>query len=133
MKRRDGLKVACGSDFIERMPFLEIATNVEVTAQIEGLLLKEASKTLASGTGKPEDYVMVRIKGSQLFLFAGTDAPAAFLEVKSIGYPDNGVQRLAGALSALVTTHLGVPENRTYVVFADVKAPMWAHGGETFG
>jgi len=118
---------------MECMPFLAIATNVEVTAQTEGIMLKEASKAVASGTGKPEQYVLVRITGRQPLLFAGTDAPAAFMEVKSIGFPANGVKKLADALCELVTKHLGVPGERTYIVFEDVEASMWGHDGETFG
>jgi phenylpyruvate tautomerase PptA (4-oxalocrotonate tautomerase family) len=29
--------------------------------------------------------------------------------------------------------HLGVPGDRTYIVFEDVKASMWGHDGKTFG
>jgi phenylpyruvate tautomerase PptA (4-oxalocrotonate tautomerase family) len=115
------------------MPFLAIATNAEISAKTEGMLLKEASKAVASGTGKPEQYVLVRINAGQPLLFAGTNGPAAFLEVKSIGFPANGVKNLASALCELVMKHLGVPGDRTYIVFEDVKASMWGHDGKTFG
>ena len=115
------------------MPYLAVATNAEISAETGRSFLKEASKAVASGTGKPEQYVMVRLNAGQPLLFAGTDAPTALLEVKSIGFPAHGVQGLAASLCRLVTEHLGVPGDRTYVVFTDVKAAMWGHDGEMFG
>ena len=115
------------------MPFLAIATNVQITAQTEDILLKEGSRVVASGTGKPEQYVLVRVRGGRPLLFAGTDAPAAFMEVKSIGFPPHGVKVLTSALCDLITKHLGVPGDRIYIVFEDVKASMWGHDGELFG
>jgi len=49
--------------------------------------LKEASKAVASGTGKPEQYVMVGLDAGQPLRFAAIDAPTASLEIKSIGFP----------------------------------------------
>ena len=115
------------------MPYLAIATSGEVSEETKRVLLKEASKAVAYGTGKPEQYVMVRIHGGQPLLFAGSDAPAAFLEVKSIGFPSAGVKGLTRVLCELATRHLGVPGSRTYIVFEDVKGAMWGHDGETFG
>lgn len=118
---------------MESMPFLSIATNAEVHEETRGAFLKEASKAVASATGKPEQYVLVKFEGGQPLLFAGSDAPAALLEVKSIGFPGAAVKRLTGSLCELVTKHLGAPGSRTYIVFEDVKGAMWGHDGETFG
>jgi phenylpyruvate tautomerase PptA (4-oxalocrotonate tautomerase family) len=115
------------------MPFLSITTNQDIPKETEESLLKEGSKAVAARTGKPEQYVMVTLRGSQPLLFAGQEGPAAFLEVKSIGFPGGGEKALTKSLCDLVTKHLAVPGNRIYVVFEDVKASMWAHNGETFG
>ena len=115
------------------MPYLAVTTNVEISEETGRTFLKEASKAVATGTGKPEQYVMVKFDRGQPLLFAGTDAPTAFLNVKSIGFPTHGVQALAASLCKLVAKHLGVPGKRTYVVFTDVRASMWGHDGEMFG
>jgi len=115
------------------MPYLAVATNAEFSEETGRSFLGEASEAVATGTGKPERYVMVKLDGGQPLRFAGTDAPAAFLDVKSIGFPAHGVQGLAASLCELVSKHLGVPGERTYVVFTDVKAVMWGHDGEMFG
>jgi phenylpyruvate tautomerase PptA (4-oxalocrotonate tautomerase family) len=115
------------------MPYLDVATNVEASPEARTQFLQEASRILATGTGKPEQYVMVRVADAMPILFARTDAPAAFLEVKSIGYPASGVSPLAAALCRLVENHFTIPGDRIYIVFVDVKAAMWGQGGETFG
>jgi len=115
------------------MPYLAVSISAEISAETGRSFLKEASKAVATGTGKPEQYVMVRLDGGHPLLFAGADAPAAFLEVKSIGFPAHGVQGLAASLCELVAKHFGVPGERTYVVFTDVRAAMWGHNGEMFG
>ena len=115
------------------MPYLNVSTNSEVSAEAAASFLKEASKAVATGAGKPEQYVMVKVVGGESLLFAGSDAPAAFVELKSIGFPAQGVQGLAGSLTDLVAKHLGVQRDRTFIVFTDVKASMWGQSGATFG
>jgi len=115
------------------MPYLAVTTNAEISKEISREFLQSASKTMAAGTAKPEAYVMVNLDAGRPLLFAGTDAPAAFLEVKSIGFPADGVQKLAASLCDLVSKHLGIPGERIYVTFQDVKAAMWGQNGETFG
>lgn len=115
------------------MPYLAIVTSAEVTLEAGNALVKEASRVIGEGTGKPEQYVMVKLQGGQPLLFAASDAPAAFLEVKSIGYPPEGPKFLTRSLCELVTRHLGVSGHRTYVVFEDVKAAMWGNDGAMFG
>ena len=115
------------------MPYLAIATNAKVSVETEKMFLKKASEAVAAGTGKPEQYVAVKLDAGQSMMFAATDAPAAFLELKSIGFPAKGVQGLAASLCGLVSKHFDIPGERIYVVFQDVKASMWGHDGATFG
>lgn len=115
------------------MPYLAVSTNAEISTEARKLFLKEASQAVATGTRKPEQYVMVKLEAGQPMLFAGTDEPAAFLELKSIGFPATGVEEIAVSLNSVVAKHLGVSGERTYIVFQDVKAALWAQDGGTFG
>ena len=133
LNKHAGLQAHAEKQMHGGMPYLSIGTNAQISTLAERSFLKEASKTVADGTGKPEEYVMVKIEHGQPILFAGTHAPAAFLELKSIGFPAHGVQGLAASLCELAAKHLGVPGERTYVVFTDVRAAMWGHDGEMFG
>jgi len=115
------------------MPYLAVATSSEISAEAQAQFLQEASKVVAAGTGKPEQYVMVKLEVGQPMLLAGTNAPTAFLELKSIGFPAGGQSALASALCGLVTRHFAIPGDRVYIVFQDVQAAMWGHDGQTFG
>lgn len=115
------------------MPYLAVSTNAEISKETANLFLKEASQAVADVTGKPEQYVMVKIAAGQPLLFAGTDEPAAFLELKSIGFPHTGVEGIATSLCSLASQHLGIRGERIFVVFQDVKAAMWGQDGEMFG
>lgn len=115
------------------MPYLTVSTNVDVSAEAAKSFLKQASQAVAVGTKKPEQYVMVKLEAAQPMFFAGSDAPTAFVELKSIGYPGVGVGEIAAALCALVSARLSVPSERIFTVFHDIEAPMWGQGGEMFG
>jgi len=115
------------------MPYLNVSTNAEISPEATQLFLNEASRAVAVGTGKPEQYVMVKLETAQPMLFAGSNEPAAFVELKSIGYPADGMAGLANALCSVVMHRLGVSGARTFIVFEDVKATAWAVNGELVG
>ena len=120
-----------------RMPYLNVSTNAEkVSAEAAASFLKEASNAVATGAGKPEQYVMVKVAGGEPMLFAGSNQPAAFMEMKSIGFPAfrEAWGGLAATLTDLVAKHLGRSEEpEPSSSSTDVKAPMWGQNGETFG
>ena len=113
------------------MPYLAIETNVTLTPEVESTLLAAASTLVASQLSKPESYVMVSITPKRL-RFAGSDQPAAFVSLQSIGLPRT-LGTLAAALNALVAERCGIPADRVFIVFSDVPASRWAHEGELFG
>ena len=113
------------------MPYLSITTHTPLPAEIESALAAEASKILADELGKPQSYVMVSWQPARVLRFAGSEEPAAFLDLKSIGLP----HRLSGvsqALTQAVERHTGIPANRVFMTFNDVPPSRWAHGGDTF-
>ncbi|MEA3243296.1 MAG: phenylpyruvate tautomerase MIF-related protein, partial [Pseudomonadota bacterium] len=67
------------------MPLLKIQTNQPIDSDRQKTLINRASQELASILGKPERYVMVSIEHNPAMLFGGSDAPLAYLELKSIG------------------------------------------------
>ena len=113
------------------MPYLSITTNAPLSAESESALAAAASKTLAVGLGKPENYVMVSVQCVRTLRFAGSDAPAAFLDLSSIGLPKS-LNNLAATLTTLVGEHCRIPANRIFIVFSDHSAARWAHNGGTF-
>ncbi len=112
------------------MPLLKIETNVEVTDPNE--MLAALSSTTATMLGKPENYVMVTMRHNPEMLFAGTSAPLAYIELKSLGLPEERTAEFSATLCELVTRHLDVPAARTYIEFSNPERHMWGWNSTTF-
>lgn len=114
------------------MPYFQIQTNRSIEAERGAAVLRGASQLVAQQLGKPERYVMVALRDEIPMLFAGSDAPAAYLELKSIGLPAEATAGLSDALCAFVERQLEIPRERVYVEFADAPRHMWGWNGGTF-
>ncbi len=92
---------------------------------------QKLSAKFAEQTGKPEDYVTTLLETDVPMTFAGSPAPAAFVEVKSIGalYPP----AMTAAFCELITSRTGIPADRIYICFEDVPASSLGWNGRTFG
>jgi phenylpyruvate tautomerase len=114
------------------MPYLKIQTNQKLDEAAQHALMKKASTTVAEQLGKPENYVMVTVQAGQTMLFAGSDGPLAYLELKSIGLPESATQEISDSLCTLMAQELDIEKNRTYIEFADAPRHMWGWNGDTF-
>src|SRR5690606_16829165 len=102
------------------------------TRKAERTILKEASALVAQELEKPESFVMVALQPDTAMLFAGSDEPVAFLELKSVGLPGKKTKKLSQALCVLIEEHLGIVPERVYVKFIDVNRGMWGWKGDVF-
>src|SRR5581483_6893433 len=103
------------------MPLINVFTSAELpAAEKVDALLKDLSALLAKRFGKPERYVMTSLVPRPRMMFAGTSAPACYVEIKNIG---EIAPPLSRALSADVTSRLnaalGVPPDRVYLEMAN--------------
>lgn len=114
------------------MPYLKIQTNHSVDAAKAAQFIKSASRLVADGLGKPERYVMVALEPPLPMVFAGSDDPTVFMELKSIGLPESKTAKLSESLCQLVNTEFGVPSDRIYIEFQDAPRKMWGWDGGTF-
>ena len=114
------------------MPLLRIQTNQSTSPDARQALLSKASELVAEQLGKPEQYVMVTMEPDQSMLFAGSDAPLAFLELKSIGLPESQTADLSNALCGLMQQELNIEQGRVYIEFTDAPRKMWGWNGATF-
>ena len=112
------------------MPLLKIQTNQQNADH--AALLRDASATVAEMLGKPERYVMVSLEHNPHMVFAGDDAPLAYLELKSIALPGDRSRELSATLAGLMQRQLGVPPERVYIEFADATRHLWGWNGTTF-
>jgi phenylpyruvate tautomerase PptA (4-oxalocrotonate tautomerase family) len=115
------------------MPLLKLETTVVFSEDKRKALLASLSKTVAEIIGKPEQYVMVAV-GQAAMLMSGNPGDAAFVDVRSIGGLTKEVNRkLSQKVCKLLNDSLGVPEDRVYLNFTEVKASDWGWNGSTFG
>lgn len=114
------------------MPYLKIQTNLPLTKKARKVILRDASALVSQELEKPESFVMIALQPDTAMLFAGSDDPVAFLELKAVGLPVKKTKGLSKVLCALIQDHLGIPKSRVYVKFIDVKHGMWGWQGDTF-
>lgn len=114
------------------MPYLKIQTNHRIDTEQTAQFIKSASRLVAQGLGKSERYVMVALEPPVPMVFAGSDEPTVFMELKSIGLPESKTTLLSQSLCQLVSTELGIPGERVYIEFQDASPKMWGWDGGTF-
>ncbi len=113
------------------MPYLTIRTNQSLEEQ-KGELLRKVSTLLARQLGKSENFVMVSVEAQASMLFAGSSDPAAYLELKSLGLPEQKLSSLSDALCSLLEQETGIPRRRIYIEFSSPDRQMWGWNGSTF-
>lgn len=114
------------------MPYLKIQTNLALDTNKASQFIKSASRLVAEGLGKPERYVMVALEPPVPMVFAGSDAPAVFMELKSIGLSESQTPKLSEQLCQLVNAEFAVPTDRIYIEFQDAPRKMWGWDSGTF-
>ncbi|CAF1602163.1 unnamed protein product [Rotaria sp. Silwood1] len=82
----------------------------------------------------PEDvrYVIVHVSGGQKLLFAGTNDPAALMELTSIGLPTNQTAKISKEIMSLFEEKLNISADRMYLKFTNVTGNMMGWNKGTF-
>ena len=112
------------------MPVLSITTNSDFQDPAE--ILARISAAVAGMLGKPESYVMLLLQRQPYMLFAGSDAPLAYAELKSITLPVERTAELSARLCELISTELGIPPERIYIEFSDLQRHLFGWNARTF-
>ncbi len=112
------------------MPVLIIHTNVDIADK--PAFLARCSAETAAMLAKPESYVMVEVSDHRSMLFAGSDAPLAFVELKSLGLATDQTAALSAGLCALLHDELGIDSARIYIEFTAPERTMFGWNGGTF-
>lgn len=114
------------------MPYFSIETNQPIDPASNRQLLKKTSAFIAELLGKPESYVMISIQPDTPLIFGGSDAPAAFVQLKSIGLAVDRCPELSEKICRLIEQELAVPQDRVYIDFKDLARNMFGWNGKTF-
>ncbi len=114
------------------MPYLMVQTNQTIPSDQKGEFLAAASQSVAEALGKPERFVMVALEDDTPMVFGGDHAPCVYMELKSIGLPEDRTTELSEMLCSLAEKTLGIGRERTYIEFAGAERHMWGFNGGTF-
>ncbi|CAM8969275.1 unnamed protein product [Rhodiola kirilowii] len=102
------------------MPCLNLSTNVNLDRIDLDPIFAELSKCVSTIMGKPEDFVMVLVKGSVDISFGKSKDPAAYGEVVAMGGLNSTVKkRLINELGAILKNHFNVPNARFFLKVYD--------------
>ncbi|ETK73248.1 hypothetical protein F441_20227 [Phytophthora nicotianae CJ01A1] len=116
------------------MPFVHVTSNVPKSNVDVPTALRALSKALSEALGKPEAYVMVQLDLDTPMIFQASDAPCAFIQIRSIGRigPDLN-PKTAASLTTMAAEALKIPADRIFLNLDDVDAANWAMAGNTIG
>jgi hypothetical protein len=114
------------------MPYFSIETNQTIDQASNRNLMKKTSAFIAELLGKPESYVMIALKPETPLIFAGSDEPAAFVRLKSIGLPKERCTAFSEKICGFVEKELKVFSNRIFIEFKNLERDMFGWNGKTF-
>ncbi|PIN01758.1 Macrophage migration inhibitory factor [Handroanthus impetiginosus] len=95
------------------MPCLDISTNVSLDGVDADSLFSDLTKAISRIIGKPENFVMILVKGSVTLTFGGNKEPAALGEIVSMGGINRQVKReLIATIGTILENKLSIPRTR---------------------
>ena len=114
------------------MPLLHLTTNIALEAEQKTTTLRQLSQQCAEWLGKSENYVMVLISDGAALSFGGSEEPAAYMELKSLGLPDDSTHDLSKAICRFLESNLSIPSERIYIEFTPGERHLWGWNSKTF-
>ncbi|XP_073034452.1 uncharacterized protein [Primulina eburnea] len=115
------------------MPTLNLFINTPVDGVVASDILKDATKAVAETIGKPESYVLILVNGGVQISFGGSEEPAAYGELISIGGLSPSVNgKLSSIIAEILQTKLSIDSSRFYIKFYDVHGSFVGYNGSTF-
>ena len=115
------------------MPLLTLTTNLSLSPEQKSTLPVRLSAEAARLLGKPESYVMVIMQDGQAMTMGGSSEPTAYLQLKSLGLPEDDTSVLSEALCDLINGSLDIPADRIYIEFFNPPRHLWGWNRSTFG
>jgi len=112
------------------MPYVRVETNVQPADVPQAV--RRLSAAVAEALGKQERWVMAHLVPGAHLAYGGTDAPAAYVQLESIGLAVEQCAALSEAICAHLGGSLGVPPERIYIDFKDVERARFGWNGLTF-
>ncbi|MBN1931782.1 MAG: hypothetical protein JW786_09270 [Desulfobacterales bacterium] len=113
------------------MPYLKIETNKELNIAFKKEILKKTSEFVANLLDKSENWVMISINQGIPMMFGGSTQPLAYVEMKSIGLPEDKCAVFSNALCNFIESELGIPSDRIYINFRGIERNKFGWNKDT--
>lgn len=108
------------------MPFIHVKTNQTVSPEKAVQLKAALGEAITLIPGKTEQWLMVQIEDQNQLWLAGSDAPAAFADVRLVGSAsDADYTRLTERLTELLSEVLEVAPDRVYIPYQEIGHWGW--------
>ncbi len=116
------------------MPLICLKLSATLNKDQQTQLSTKLSSIVAGQLGKPESYMMVILEPQTPILFAQSQEPAAFADIRSVGsISGDQAKRLSRAITDAIATLANIRTDRIYLNFSGLSGAMWGYDGATFG
>lgn len=114
------------------MPFIESKVSVKISKEKEEIIKTKLGKAIELIPGKSETFLMIGFEDEYSLYFAGEKLEkGAFIEVKIFGEASkDAYDNLTKAICNIYEEELGIPQNKIYVKYEEVK--NWGWNGRNF-
>ena len=113
------------------MPYIHLSANVPIPEHTGEAIKTQLGHAIQALPGKSEDWLMVRIGGEEALWFAGSDEPAAMVQVSIYGAAGaDDYDTLTGRITEILDGTLGIPPERVYVQYSETE--HWGWNGRNF-
>lgn len=111
------------------MPYFKIETNRKVPYRVQ--FTKSASHLLSELLNKPEKFVMISMHDEHEIRFGGSTEPAAYIQIKSIGLPEDCDEFML-SVTSFIEENLSIPRDRIYIECENLDCNRFAWNGQSF-
>jgi len=114
------------------MPYVQVATNVEMDKAACKDFLSKLTKMTSEILGKSEKYVFTHVAPGQAMSFGGGCDLAAYVMFKSINLPEDRTSELSAEICGLLLAELGIAPDKVYIWFYNSERHLVGWNATTF-
>ncbi len=113
------------------MPYINVKTNLPVDDLTQEQIKKQLGQAICIIRGKSEEWLMVGLEPESALWFAGSDEPAAMVEVAVYGGADaEDFDQLTARITDILGAYLDLDPRRVYVKYQECE--YWGWNGANF-
>ena len=113
------------------MPFINVKTNIAVSAEKADQIKTQLGSAITAIPGKTEAWLMVGLEDEYKLWFKGDAAPAVMVDVSLLGSAsESALSDMTAQVTEALSQTLGIPADRIYICYQ--STPNWGWNGSNF-